>query len=63
MSNDLKMSDTLLVGWEAGSKESDVPILIVGRKLPGSDVDVVNAFQGQEALELYSKLAKKGARI
>ncbi len=59
MSNDLKRSDTLLVGWEAGS---DVPILIVGRKLPGSDVDVINAFQGQEALELYSKLAKKGAR-
>lgn len=59
MSNPLRCSDTLLIGWEGGKNDGDIPILIVGRKGPGETVDIINAFQGQKAEELYSQLLKK----
>lgn len=36
-------------------------ILVVGRKRPNESVEIINAFQGEEARELHSKLttAKK----
>lgn len=56
----MNTSDTLLVGWDAGQKEGDIPVLIVGRRAWGQkEVVVVNQFQGQEAEELYSRLLKK----
>lgn len=54
----MKDSDTLLVGYDKSSGH-DVAILIVGRKAPGEAVEIVNQFQGEEAVELYSKLLKK----
>lgn len=47
-----KTADTLLV-----SRSGDV--LVVGRKRPNETVDIVNAFQGEEAEELYKKLIEK----
>lgn len=55
----MNTSDTLLVGWDAGQKEGDIPVLVVGRKAWGEKVVIVNQFQGQEAEELYSRLLKK----
>lgn len=49
--------DTLLIGYDA--EEKGDPILVVGRKTPGEVIDVVNAFQGEEAIELYRKLINK----
>ena len=46
------MQDTLLV-----SVSGDV--LIVGRKAAGYTPIVINAFQGEEARELYRKLTEK----
>lgn len=37
----------------------DTGILIVGRQAPGKDVEIINAFQGEEAYELYQKLITK----
>ncbi len=34
-------------------------ILVVGRKRPNESVEIVNAFQGEEAKELYSRLVTK----
>ena len=34
----------------------DIPILIVGRKRSNRSVDIINAFQGDEAVELYNRL-------
>lgn len=45
-------SDTLLV-----SISGDV--LVVGRKRPNESVEVINAFQGDEAKEIYRKLIEK----
>lgn len=52
--------DTFLVGFDY-SNGKDKGVLIVGKKKPNSRqaVDVINAFQGQEALELYEKLTIK----
>lgn len=50
--------DTLLVGF-SNLHEDDHACLIVGKKLFNGSVEVVNAFQGNEAIELYEKLTSK----
>lgn len=49
----------LIVSWDF-SHGAD--ILLVGRKMPKKDVEVINAFQGKEAHDIYEKLTtiKKG---
>lgn len=49
------MQDTLLVSFVEG-KGDDTNILLVGRKHPKKETEIVNAFQGKEAKELYEKL-------
>ena len=53
--DNLKTSDTLLVGFDF-TNGKDKTVLIVGRKRPNHSVDIINAFEGQEALDLYKKL-------
>ena len=56
----MKINESLLVGVDFTNGE-DVGVLIVGRKRPNQSVDIINAFQGKEAEELYDKLiGKKG---
>lgn len=47
------MADVILVGYDNTS--GDIPVLTVGRK-EGNVIDIFNAFQGDEAVELYKKL-------
>lgn len=49
-------SGSFIVSWDFSNGE-DTGVLIVGKKLLGKDAVVINAFQGEEALELYQKLA------
>ena len=46
--------DVLLVSFDAHS--NDEPIMIVGRKKAGCSIDIVNAFQGEEAVDFYNAL-------
>ena len=48
------LSDTLLVSISFSDK--DTGVLVVGRKRNNQSIEIVNAFQGEEALELYKKL-------
>lgn len=48
------LSDTLLVSISFSDK--DTGVLVVGRKRKNQSIEIVNAFQGIEALELYKKL-------
>jgi len=50
--------DTILIGanFEHGIETG---VLIVGRKMNGQQMDVINAFQGQEAMDIYNKLTTK----
>ena len=54
----MKTNDTLLISIDF-SHGKDVGVLIVGRKLPNQEVTIVNAFQGEDAYELYEKLTTK----
>lgn len=47
--------DIILVGFEPSNGE-DTCVLIVGRKRMNESVEIINAFQGEEALELYKQL-------
>lgn len=51
-------TDCILVSFDS-SGGKDKEILIVGRKTSGEVVNIVNAFQGEEAVELYKKLTTK----
>ena len=48
------LSDTLLVSISFSDK--DTGVLVVGRKRKNQSIEIVNAFQGDEALELYKTL-------
>lgn len=52
------MAETILVSFEP-STGVDKCVLIVGRKIPGQAVEIINAFQGLEAEALYRKLITK----
>ena len=48
------MVDSIIISYDNSS--NDIPILLVGKKRPNQSVEIVNAFQGDEATELYSRL-------
>lgn len=50
----MNSSGSVIVSWDF-SNGKDVDVLIVGRQQNGK-IDVVNAFQGSEAVELYLRL-------
>lgn len=52
----MNKTGSFIVSWDFSNGE-DTGVLIVGKKLLGKDAVVINAFQGEEALELYQKLA------
>lgn len=52
----MNKSGSFIVSWDFSNGE-DTGVLIVGKKLLGKDAVVINAFQGEEALEQYQKLA------
>ena len=51
----MKTSGSVIVSWDF-SNGKDVGVLIVGKQEKGK-VDIVNAYQGKEAEELYRKLS------
>lgn len=53
-----KIADTLLVSINFSSG-IDTGVLVVGRKSTSDIPIIVNAFQGEEALDLYNKLITK----
>lgn len=50
----LKVNESLLVGVDFTNGE-DVSVLLVGRQENGV-VKIINAFQGQKAIDIYKKL-------
>ena len=49
------MEDTLIMSF-VDEYGDDAAILLVGRKHPKKETEIVNAFQGQEAIDIYNKL-------
>ena len=61
MDMDKKEIDVLLVSYD--NLSNDKPVLIVGRKGKRETVQIVNAFQDEEAEELYKKLTIQTGRV
>lgn len=53
-----RLSDCVLVGISCHGDEGNA-VLMVGRKAKHKDVEVINVFQGKEAIELYEQLVTK----
>lgn len=53
-------TETLLVGFDY-TNGKDHTVLIVGKKRPNESVEIINAFQGEEAEELYKRLTERNA--
>lgn len=49
-------SGAYIVSWDF-SHGDDKAILLVGRQKSKGNVDIINAFQGQEAIDIYKKLS------
>lgn len=49
---------SLIIGYDI-SHTSDNKVLVIGKRGPSGSVEIVNAFQGDEAEELYNKLITK----
>ena len=52
------MVDSILVSVDFSNKH-DTGVMVVGRKRMNQSVEIINAFQGDEARELYEKLVPK----
>lgn len=53
-----EQQDTVLVSYY--KKGEGEPILVIGRKRVNESVEIINAFQGEEAEKLYKHLVEKG---
>lgn len=56
------LSDTILVSIHK-SEGAEKAVLVIGRKTKSNPVDIINAFQGEEAEELYKKLVTKKEEV
>lgn len=57
----MRVTDSILVSIDFDMQGGpDTTVLIVGKKKKGEAVDILNAFQGEEAMELYRKLTGSG---
>lgn len=59
--NNPVIADSILVGFSVDPKKN-TPVLIVGRKPKNKPVEVINAFEGEEAQTLWNKLVIKKER-
>ena len=50
-----EIQDTILVSVDF-TNGKDLGVMVVGRKRPNQTVEIINALQGKEAEDLYSKL-------
>lgn len=50
----MKLADSVIVSWDF-SHGKDVGVLIIGKQEKGK-IEIINAYQGEEAKALYQKL-------
>lgn len=57
----MRVTDSILVSVDFDMQGGpDTAVLIVGKKKKCEAVDILNAFQGEEAMELWNKLTGSG---
>lgn len=56
------MIDSVVVSVDFSNK-NDTGVMVVGRKRMNQSMEIINAFQGDEARELYEKLITKKEKV
>ncbi|MBR5862173.1 MAG: hypothetical protein IKZ08_02475 [Bacteroidales bacterium] len=60
--SEFETGGALIVSWDF-TRGQDVGVLIVGKQVPmkpiGNRIEIINAFQGDEAIAIYEMLTKK----
>lgn len=54
----MKVNESIIIGIDISENE-DTAVLLVGRRHSGRTTEIINAYQGEEAIELYTKLTTK----
>lgn len=56
--NKTKPYGAVIVSWDfSNTKDNqDAAVLLVGKRAPGKDAEIINEFYGQDAFDMYSKL-------
>ena len=57
-----EIQDTILVSVDF-TNGKDLSVMVVGRKRPNQTVEIINALQGKEAEDLYSKLVTPAKKV
>ena len=58
----MRTTSSIIVSYDA-SETGDEPILLVGKKNPNEIIKIINAFQGEEAKDLWKKLTERNEKI
>lgn len=58
----MRTTSSIIVSYDA-SENGDEPILLVGKKNPNETIKIINAFQGEEARDLWKKLTERSKNI
>lgn len=55
-----KKTDSVIISWDfsKGQDGKDHEVLLVGKRKPGQDVKIINAYQGKAAHDAYERLKK-----
>ena len=53
--SNITIADNLIVSY-VNTPETGRPLLVIGRKSKGNDCEVINAFTGKEADDIYNSL-------
>ena len=58
----MRTTSSIIVSYDASENE-DETILLVGKKNPNETIKIINAFQGEEAKDLWKKLTERNEKI
>ena len=58
----MRTTSSIIVRYDA-SETGDEPILLVGKKNQNETIKIINAFQGEEARDLWKKLTERNKKI
>ena len=57
----MRTTSSIVVSYDT-SENGDEPILLVGKKNPNEAIKIINAFQGEEARDLWKKLTERNEK-
>ena len=58
----MRTTSSIIVSYDE-SANGDETILLVGKKNPNETIKIINAFQGEEAKDLWKKLTERNEKI